>query len=239
MAGTNLVKTLTAKYAKLLGEYEFAERMVEDAIGLDAIIEASNRCDARKEEIGKTLEAIETVIWLFEPDWNPAAVRPNYPRQRHFARGDLSKQLFDILKDAETPLTRHEIAHRLAIADPTDQEIKRIENGIQTTLNDRKGRTIQVASYNPTRWALIPTENAKAGTNKRRQRKIPISLPRPEAQRRARKPAVSETVQSRPCSARSFASGLAAVPQSLLALRSLSEHHRRSRQRTPPCDSTR
>lgn len=198
MAGTNLVKTLTRTYAKLQGEYEFAERMVEDAIGLDAIIEASDRCDARKEEIEKTLEAIETVIWLFDPDWNPATVRPNYPRQRFVSRGDLSKPLFAILKEANTPLSRRElareIAHRLGLTDPNGQEIKRIENGIQTTLNDRKGRTIQIASYNPTKWALIPRENAKAGINKRRQRKIPISLPRPEAQRRARKPAVSETV---------------------------------------------
>jgi len=42
--------------------------MVEEAIGLDAIIESTNRCDARKNEIKKTLEAIETVIWLFDPD---------------------------------------------------------------------------------------------------------------------------------------------------------------------------
>lgn len=36
MTGTNLVNSLTIKSAKLLGEYEFAERMTEDAVGLDA-----------------------------------------------------------------------------------------------------------------------------------------------------------------------------------------------------------
>jgi DNA-binding XRE family transcriptional regulator len=75
MTGSHVVSLLTTKYAKLLGEYEFAERMTEDAIGLAAIIEATNRCDARKKEIDEKLAAIETVIWLFDTNWNPATVK--------------------------------------------------------------------------------------------------------------------------------------------------------------------
>lgn len=197
MAGNNLVKTLTREYAKLQGEYEFAERMVEDAVGLDAITEASNRCDARKKEIEKTLEAIEIVIWLFDPDWNPAAVRPNYPRDRKYGRGDLSKTMLAILRETETPLTRREIAHeiarRLGLTDPHHQEIKRIENGIQTTLYDRKGRTIQVTGSNPTRYALLQKEKAKAGINARPDHaKIRVALPNLEAVRPARRQVPSE-----------------------------------------------
>lgn len=71
MTGSHVVSLLSKKYAKLLGEHEFAERLTEDAIGLDAIIEATNRCDERKREIDEKLAAIETVIWLFDTEWDP------------------------------------------------------------------------------------------------------------------------------------------------------------------------
>ena len=197
-SGTNLVKTLTRTYAKLVGEYEFAERMVESAIGVDAIMEAGDRCEARKKEIDKTLEAIEIVIWLFDPKWDPAKVRPNYPRQKFYGRGDLSKPLFAVLRDAEAPLTRREIAReiarRLGLPKPTTEEIRRIENAIQTTLYDRRGRAIQIVSRHPNRYALIEREKVKAGTNKRvRSSKIRATLPNLESERPIRRPALSET----------------------------------------------
>ena len=74
-----VISMLTKKYAQLLGEFEFAERQVEDAFGLDAIIAATERIDQRKREIEEKLEALETVIWLFDAEWDPARVKPNYP----------------------------------------------------------------------------------------------------------------------------------------------------------------
>jgi hypothetical protein len=72
MAGSHVISLLSKKYAKLLGEFEFAEREVGDAFGLQAIIAATERSDQRKRQIEEQLQAIETVIWLFDPDWDPA-----------------------------------------------------------------------------------------------------------------------------------------------------------------------
>jgi hypothetical protein len=114
MTGTNLIKTLTTKYAKLLGEHEFADRMTEDAIGLEAIIEATNRCDARKKDIEQKLAAVETVIWMFDAEWDPARVRPNYPRKRYAKPGAISRAAYAVLRDAKIPMTSRRIARVVA-----------------------------------------------------------------------------------------------------------------------------
>lgn len=188
MAGTNLVKTLTTKYAKLLGEHEFAERLTEDAIGLDAIIEATNRCDARKKDIDEKLAAIETVIWLFDPDWNPATIRPNYPRKRYDSPGAISRTAYAVLRDAPIPLTTREIARvvvgRLGIECPVERDVARIEGAILRTLSGREGKTVRIMSHKPIRWSIIPRDQARAGT-KRSRPDASVPLENEESQRPA------------------------------------------------------
>ena len=187
MAGTNLVKTLTRKYAQLVGEYEFAERPSEDAIGLDSIIEATIHCDAHKKEINDKLAAIETVIWMFDPSWNPATVRPNYPKTRYDRPGAISRAAYAILGEAPRPLTTREIAKlvvtRLNIENPVERDVARIESAVHGSLSGREGKTIQAVSRNPIRWALIPRENVKAGRRKQSKPppKIGIVIPNPAA----------------------------------------------------------
>lgn len=171
MTGTNLVKTLTTKYAKLLGEYEFAERTVEDAVGLDAIIEATNRCDARKAEIVEKLEAIETVIWMFDEGWDPAIVRPNYPRKKHLKPGAISRAAYAILRDAKFPMTSREIARvvaeRLGYGKLEEREMARIDNAIFNAMSDRTGKMTMIVSRDPTRWALIPRDQVQTRSQSR------------------------------------------------------------------------
>ncbi|MEJ0025500.1 MAG: hypothetical protein WDN01_05680 [Rhizomicrobium sp.] len=212
-----VVSILSKKYAKLLGEYEFAERLTEDAVGLDAIIEATNRCDLRKKDLDEKLSAIETVIWLFDPDWDPAKVRPTYPRKQHVTKGAISRTVYAILRDATVPLSRRELARmvaaRLRIEPPDEREISRIESDIHLTLKGREGRTAQVVSYKPMRWVAIPKEQARAGRNRQSKpnAKIGIVLPNPAARMRLKRPpnapqAPSETGQSQPSSDLPYAS---------------------------------
>ena len=82
MPGTGLLNALTDKYAKLLGELEFADRSVMDAgQGLAAFDEAVYQVARVKKDLEEKLAAIETVIWMFNPDWDPSGIRPHYPRK--------------------------------------------------------------------------------------------------------------------------------------------------------------
>lgn len=166
MASTNLVKTLTRKYAQLSGEYEFAERMVEDASGLDAIIAATERSDQRKKEIDEKLEAIETVIWLFDPEWDPAAVRPKYPRMTYAPPKAISRAAYAILRDASVPMTTREIARivasRLGYREPSERDMARIDTAVHGVLSKKVGRTIEIVSENPKRWAIIHRDKVRS-----------------------------------------------------------------------------
>jgi hypothetical protein len=49
---------------------------VEQTVGLTALNAAMERIDLRKKEIDGILEAIETVVWLFESGSDSATVQP-------------------------------------------------------------------------------------------------------------------------------------------------------------------
>lgn len=160
-----VISMLTKKYASLLGEFEFAERAVEDAIGLDAIIEATNQIDKRKKAINDLLVAIEMVIELFDPDWDPAAVRPKYPRKRHPKKGLIAKAAFGVLRDAKAPMTTREIARaallRLGYEKLEERDFASVDNSLYSVFQKRVGTTLMIASHNPIRWALIPRDQAR------------------------------------------------------------------------------
>jgi len=114
MPGTNLVKTLTTTYAKLLGELEFADRTVMDTDGLAAFDDAVYQVGIRKKEIEEKLAAIETVVWMFDPDWDPSGIRANYPRKRYLKSGTISRAAYAVLRDARVSMTTREIARVVA-----------------------------------------------------------------------------------------------------------------------------
>lgn len=167
MAGTNLVKTLTTTYAKLLGELEFADRTVMDtADGLAAFDEAVYQAGLRKRDIEEKLAAIETVVWMFDPDWDPAAIRPNFPRKRHLKPGTISRAAYAVLRDARVSMTTREVARvvacRLGYEKPEERDMKRLDGAVHVALNKRLGITLQIASKNPIRWALIQRDQVRS-----------------------------------------------------------------------------
>jgi hypothetical protein len=167
MAGTNLIYTLTTLYAKLLGELEFADRSVMDTgVGLAAFDEAILQVGCRKREINEKLAAIETVIWMFDADWDPSAIRPNYPRKRHVKPGSISRAAYGVLREAKTPMTTREIsrvvASRLGNVEPDERGISRIEGAIYQALMKRVGVTLEIAEKDPIRWSLIPRDQVRS-----------------------------------------------------------------------------
>ena len=183
MAPPLIVTMLSKKYAQLLGEQEFAYRTVEDANGLKEIVAATQRADERKRQIDDTLAAIETVVWLYDPKWDPSGLRPLTPRKKHWTPSTISRAALKILREAGEPLTTTQITHRIAVRLGLPKfegcEIHRINTAIYTTLNPRVGSTILRSSENPIRWSIIPRDQVRP--RRKQKTKGPVLRPMMEA----------------------------------------------------------
>jgi hypothetical protein len=166
MAGPLVISILTKKYAQLRGEWEFAERTVEDAIGLKEIIAATQRSDERKRTIEDQLAAIETVIWLFDEKWDPAAVRPLTPRKKHWTRNVISRAALRVMREAGNPMSSREITHaivaRLSYGKLEEREMARIDNAVFVALDTRVGSSVLKVGAKPIRWSLIPRDQVRS-----------------------------------------------------------------------------
>lgn len=185
MAPPLIVTMLSKKYARLLGEQEFVYRKVEDAMGVKAIVAATQRGDQRKREIDDILAAIETVVWLYDPKWDPSGLRPLTPRTKHWTRSTISRAALKILRDAGEPLTTTQITHRIAVRRGLPKfegrEINRINNAVHATLNDRVGSTILRSDETPIRWSIIPRDQVRRRPRAKRNVKASALRPMMEA----------------------------------------------------------
>lgn len=176
MAPPLIVTMLSKKYAQLLGEQEFVYRRVEDATGLKEITAATQRADERKREIDDILAAIETVVWLYDPKWDPSGLRPLTPRKKHWTPNTISRAALRVLRLAGEPLTTTQITHRIAALLGYDRfegrEINRVNTAVVATLSCRVGSTIIRSGANPICWSIIPRDQVR--TPKKRR-----DIPRP------------------------------------------------------------
>jgi hypothetical protein len=183
MTGPLIISMLSKKYAQLLGEQEFAYRTVEDANGLKEIVAATQRADERKRQIDDILASIETVVWLYDPKWDPSGLRPLAPRKKHWTPSTISRAALKILREAGEPLTTTQITHRIAVRlglpKFEGREINRINTAVNTTLNQRVGSTILRSNESPIRWSIIPRDEVRP--RRKRKTKAPTLRPMLEA----------------------------------------------------------
>jgi hypothetical protein len=158
MGVPQVITTLTKKYARLLGDYEIAEQEIEPVVGLDAILAATARIDQRKAEITETLAALEIVIWLFDPNWDPARVNPRHTRPHIRKNGEISRTAYAVMRDAGRSMSGREIAKKVAekfeIQLPNERELARIESSILNVFTMRIGETVELHEGSPRRWSL-------------------------------------------------------------------------------------
>jgi hypothetical protein len=69
---------------------------------------------ARLAQIGADIGHLDATIRLFDPDYNPAAIRPKRPRGPDVARpGEMSRFVLGVLREAAEPVPTPAIAARL------------------------------------------------------------------------------------------------------------------------------
>ena len=138
MAETHVLSSLRSKYAELMGQLRLLER------------------DA--ERLRVDLSHVECAMRLFSPDCEmPTAKRPR-KANRWSVGGSGTRMALAVLRDADRPLTAHEItleAMRRAQM-PTDDGIvvKAVASSLRGSLKRRVGKGVVMADGYPARWAL-------------------------------------------------------------------------------------
>lgn len=112
------------------------------------------------------------VIELFDPNWDPAAVRPNYPRKRHPKKGMIAKTAYGVLRDATAPMTTREVARatlmRLGYEKLEERDFASVDTTLHDAFHKRLGTTLMIVSRDPIRWALIPRDQVRPRAKERR-----------------------------------------------------------------------
>jgi hypothetical protein len=138
MARLHVVTVLEQKYARLLGQ----------------------QAKAPDKALAATLAHIEAVIWLFEPDWSAASIKPVMPKapSRWRRRGDGFRLALQVLREAECALSATEIATRaLAIsgrAAPSESDHRIIGTDLSYLLRLHLGAALVEIEGRPRRYSL-------------------------------------------------------------------------------------
>ncbi len=82
---------------------------------------------ARLMEIGADVGHLDAVIRQFDPDYDLSSIRPKRPRGPDVAgRGEMSRFILGVLRDATEPVMTQEVARRLMTERGQDMEDRRL-----------------------------------------------------------------------------------------------------------------
>ncbi len=88
---------------------------------------AADTLHARLAQIGTDLGHLDAVIRQFDPDYDLGSIRPKRPRAPDVAgRGEMSRFILGVLRDAAEPVTTQEVARRLMTERGQDMEDRRL-----------------------------------------------------------------------------------------------------------------
>jgi hypothetical protein len=105
--------------------------------------------------------AVERVIKLVRPGENIRAlvVRRTYRPNPIFKRGDITRGVLAVLRDAKKPLTADEICAVLlrdkGVISPTRDHLKGLRGSVLTALKTYSGKTVMGDHGRPNRWTVI------------------------------------------------------------------------------------
>jgi hypothetical protein len=108
----------------------------------------------------REMDTLEQAILLFDPEWSPADIRPVQPKRASIwgGRGKGMRAVWEVLKEAEQPLTVREIAtlalQRRGIPVPCPSEFDPVLATITGALNKRNGAGLVRHDDKPKRWSL-------------------------------------------------------------------------------------
>ncbi len=85
---------------------------------------------ARLAQIATDVGHLDAVIQQFDPDFNLASIQPKRPRTQDAAgRGEISRFILQVLRDAVEPVATHDVVRRLMVErgqDAGDRQLVRL-----------------------------------------------------------------------------------------------------------------
>ena len=82
---------------------------------------------ARLAQIATDVGHLDAVIRQFDPDFNLASIQPKRPRTQDAAgRGEISRFVLQVLREATEPVATHDVARRLMAERGQDAEDRRV-----------------------------------------------------------------------------------------------------------------
>lgn len=120
------------------------------------------RNEMEADKLRDDMMHVEAVLKLVSPGFNArriAARRKNNPNPI-FKRGTIFRAALEILRDAAEPMTAEEIATALlrskGVLRPSIDDKARMYGAVNSTLNNRAGKTVERIDDWPRRWRIIP-----------------------------------------------------------------------------------
>jgi hypothetical protein len=116
---------------------------------------------AEAERLATEMLAVESVIKIFNPEYNVAAIAARRRQRTNpwFKRGTLFREALGVLRTATAPMTVREITDAVLAAKGITDADKRqrlgVEAGIRSSLEDHAGKAVKtVGDGTPKRWVL-------------------------------------------------------------------------------------
>jgi hypothetical protein len=141
IASTQAIHTLSQLHAELGGKL------------------IDNKAEAKRLTVA--MLQVEAVIKMLQPDYDTRriAVRRRNRSNPWFQRGDQYRCALDVLRKATAPLTAREIAVAMlaakGVADATPKQIRDLVGGVQSSLANHVGKTVErLGEGMPKRWKV-------------------------------------------------------------------------------------
>jgi hypothetical protein len=116
---------------------------------------------AEAERLATEMMAVESVIKIFNPEYNVAAIAARRRQRTNpwFKRGTLFREALGVLRTATVPMTVREITDAVLAAKGITDADKRqrlgVEAGIRSSLEDHAGNAVcTLGDGTPKRWRL-------------------------------------------------------------------------------------
>ena len=97
---------------------------------------------AKLLQIATDTDHLDAVIWQFDPDYDLGSIRPKRSRMQDVAgRGDMSRFIMEVLREATEPVATHDMARRLGAERGQDAE----DRSLREAHREARGHDIQPA----------------------------------------------------------------------------------------------
>ena len=119
----------------------------------------ANRSEVKK--LATDMKHVEAVLKLLDPAFNVRGIAPRRRNNKNpwFKKGEVFRNVIDVLRRASAPMTAREITEALLRSrgvEPETKHVRYLFGGVQASLRNHEGKTVErIGEGMPARWKII------------------------------------------------------------------------------------